>query len=494
MPTLPAAPKASAAGSPPTRPGNYGWPYCYSPSLPYIDFDFVTRTSGQPFNCAAPVNNSPRNTGRSVLPRVAQPDFWYTYEARTPCAGRVPADPADRVRLQVAGHRHRRRRPARRPDLQLRPRLTSETKFPEYYDNAVVFGEFTRDKLFMMRTDGAATSRRRAVPARPHLRQPDGHGVRPRRHPLPAGVRRRLLPRQPRRATVRDPVRQRHPLADRHPRRHPDRRARHRSPCSSPAPARYDPDPGESISFAWDFTSDGTVDSADPNPSFTYTANGVYTAKLTVTDSSGKTAVLTRTITVGNTAPDGHRRRRRSRRVLQLGRPGAVHGHRHRPGGRAGRLRPRHRQLRPRPRQPRPRRALHHRLHRGAADPGRRRRPRRRLPVRRDQRHLHRPRRERPAGADHGRPGDHPDAPPAGRARPGQAGRRWPTTGDTGGGQHITGIDPGDHIAFDPISLGGIGTVTLRHSGGSAATAGTARATVDCGSTRRPARSWRPRR
>ena len=49
-----------------------------------------------------------------------------------------------------------------------------------------------------------------------------------------------------------------------------------------------DPDPADSIRFAWDFTNDGTVDSIDPDPSFTYTANGVYTARLTVTDSSGK--------------------------------------------------------------------------------------------------------------------------------------------------------------------------------------------------------------
>ena len=34
-----------------------------------------------------------------------------------------------------------------------------------------------------------------------------------------------------------------------------------------------------------------------------YAQNGVYTARLTVTDSSGKTATQTTTITVGNTAP-----------------------------------------------------------------------------------------------------------------------------------------------------------------------------------------------
>src|SRR4029453_4994243 len=43
-----------------------------------------------------------------------------------------------------------------------------------------------------------------------------------------------------------------------------------------------DPDPGEAISFAWDFQSDGTVDSTQADPSFTYTRNGVYNAKLTV--------------------------------------------------------------------------------------------------------------------------------------------------------------------------------------------------------------------
>jgi PKD repeat protein len=65
-----------------------------------------------------------------------------------------------------------------------------------------------------------------------------------------------------------------------------------------------DPDEGDSIRFEWDFDNDGTVDSIDPSPSHTYTANGVYTAKLTVLDASGKSDAKTIRITVGNTAPD----------------------------------------------------------------------------------------------------------------------------------------------------------------------------------------------
>ena len=81
-----------------------------------------------------------------------------------------------------------------------------------------------------------------------------------------------------------------------------------------------DPDPGDSIRFAWDFDGDGTVDSTDPNPAHVYTTNGVYTAKLTVTDSSGKTDTKTLTITVGNTAPTIKINTPARRRLLRVGR------------------------------------------------------------------------------------------------------------------------------------------------------------------------------
>jgi cytochrome c len=64
-----------------------------------------------------------------------------------------------------------------------------------------------------------------------------------------------------------------------------------------------DPDPSDSIRYAWDFDGDGSVDSIDPSPTHVYSANGVYTAKLTVADSAGKTDSKTTVITVGNTAP-----------------------------------------------------------------------------------------------------------------------------------------------------------------------------------------------
>ncbi len=62
-----------------------------------------------------------------------------------------------------------------------------------------------------------------------------------------------------------------------------------------------DPDPGDSIRIEWDF-GDGAT-STDANPTHTYTERGRYTAVLRVTDSGGREAAVSTVITVGNTSP-----------------------------------------------------------------------------------------------------------------------------------------------------------------------------------------------
>ncbi|WP_018930474.1 ThuA domain-containing protein [Gracilibacillus lacisalsi] len=61
-----------------------------------------------------------------------------------------------------------------------------------------------------------------------------------------------------------------------------------------------DPD-GDEITFAWDF-GDGNT-STEANPVHTFTENGSYNVRLTVTDTTGKTANWSKTIVVGNTPP-----------------------------------------------------------------------------------------------------------------------------------------------------------------------------------------------
>ncbi len=60
-------------------PSNFGWPYCATWQLPYVDFDFASSTSGATFDCARPINESPRNTGLTELPPVTAVDVFYSY-------------------------------------------------------------------------------------------------------------------------------------------------------------------------------------------------------------------------------------------------------------------------------------------------------------------------------------------------------------------------------------------------------------------------------
>jgi glucose/arabinose dehydrogenase len=63
-----------------------------------------------------------------------------------------------------------------------------------------------------------------------------------------------------------------------------------------------DPDPGQTISFDWDF-GDGSPHSSAANPTHQYTTNGNRTVVLTVTDQYGLSATATKVIQVGNTPP-----------------------------------------------------------------------------------------------------------------------------------------------------------------------------------------------
>ncbi|GAA0490439.1 glycosyl hydrolase [Paractinoplanes deccanensis] len=285
------------------KAGNYGWPYCYSPDLPYIDFDFVTRTSGAAFTCTTPVNESPRNTGLRELPPVRDPQLAYTFNAVTPCPTAYLQDPPvacgfDWPALGTGGVG-----PMGGPQYSYDRRLDNDMKFPAYYDDTVVLGEFTRNKLFALRTDG----RDKLLAIEPMLTGftwanpmdlefgPDGQ-----LYVLEYGNGFFRANPEAQLSTVRYVKDGRSPVA-----------RITATPLSgqSPLTVRFssagtsDPDPGDTITLAWDFNGDGVVDSTAAEPAYTYTSNGTYSARLTVTDSTGRTAVATRTITVGNTAP-----------------------------------------------------------------------------------------------------------------------------------------------------------------------------------------------
>ncbi|MFC4010174.1 PQQ-dependent sugar dehydrogenase [Nonomuraea purpurea] len=268
------------------KAGNYGWPYCATARLPYVDYDFATSTSGQAFDCAAPVNDSPHNTGRRALPPVVQPDVWYSY-----------GQSAEFPQLGTGGIG-----PMGGPAYSYDPRnahARGSVAWPKYYDGVPLFYEWTRDYVKAFRRDGQIED---VLPSfvfdnpmdmefgpdgalyvleygdgffqenpDAQLSRIDYIGNTGNHTPIPAAAASVTAGHAP--LTVR-----------------------------FTSTGTTDPD-GDRIRYAWDFDADGRVDSRSPEATYTFQRNGLYNATLRVTDDDGKSAATSVRVVVGNAAP-----------------------------------------------------------------------------------------------------------------------------------------------------------------------------------------------
>jgi cytochrome c len=100
-----------------SKAGNYGWPFCIGPNIPYRQYDFATGVSGPPFDCAHPKNTSPNNTGLTDLP-PAQPAWISNHYAGNPLFPQLGGQGA----------------PMGGPVYNYDPHLKSDVKFPKSYD------------------------------------------------------------------------------------------------------------------------------------------------------------------------------------------------------------------------------------------------------------------------------------------------------------------------------------------------------------------------
>ncbi|MGZ3119451.1 carbohydrate-binding protein [Streptomyces sp. H62] len=262
-----------------TKPGNFGWPYCTGDNDAYVDHDFASGASGAAFNCAAPRNTSPRNTGLTDLPPV-QP-AWIPYDG-----GSVP---------EFGGGSES---PMGGPVYRYDANSTSEVKFPAEYDGDFFAGEFGRRWIKRIEAGGDGTVQSiNAFPWSGTQVMDMAFGPDGALYVLDYGTgyfngdANSALYRIEHVTGGRAPVAQakanttsgKAPLA-----------------VTFSSAGSSDAD-GDALSYAWNF-GDGATSTA-ANPSHTYTTNGRYTATLKVTDSTGKSATASAQITVGNTAP-----------------------------------------------------------------------------------------------------------------------------------------------------------------------------------------------
>ncbi|OLF12745.1 glycosyl hydrolase [Actinophytocola xinjiangensis] len=266
-----------------TGPGFYGWPYCTGRNTTaetYNHFNFATGSSGGKFDCAGgPTNNSPHNTGQQKLP--APKAAWLPYDGcSVPDLGCGSESP-------MGG-------PVYRYDAD----LNSSVKFPQSHDGHFFATEFGRRWIKDITVNGDGSPGTISPFAWTGTQVMDSaFGPDGALYVLDYGTgwfsgdENSALYRIEYTADGLAPI---------------AKAAADKTSGAAPLAVQFssagstDPDGGP-LRYAWAFGDGGTSTAA--NPAHTYTANGEFTATLTVTDETGATASASVRITVGNTAP-----------------------------------------------------------------------------------------------------------------------------------------------------------------------------------------------
>ncbi|MDX3612676.1 PQQ-dependent sugar dehydrogenase [Streptomyces europaeiscabiei] len=262
-----------------TKPGNFGWPYCTGNNDAYVDYDFASGTSGAAFDCAAPKNTSPNNTGLTDLP-PAEP-AWIPYNGAS-----VP-EFGDGSESPMGG-----------PVYDYDASLDSPVKFPEAYDGDFFAGEFGRRWIKRITSDGDGTVQSiNNVPWTGTQVMDMAFGPDGALYVLDYGIswfggdEHSALYRIENATDGHSPVAA--AAADR-----TSGQAKLKVRFSSEGTGDQD---GDALTYSWDFGDGGT--STVANPKHTYRTNGTYTATVTAKDTSGRTGSASVQIVVGNTAP-----------------------------------------------------------------------------------------------------------------------------------------------------------------------------------------------
>ena len=268
------------------KAGYFGYPLFIGDNKPYRAYNFETKESGETFDAAKPINDSPHNTGLRELP-PAQPAFiWYPY-ADSPEFGPIVAKGG---RNAMAG-----------PVYYYNDFKDSKDKFPTYYDKKFFAYDWIRDyiNIVSMNDIGDIVNIQRFMPKTVFS------------HPIDMQFANDgslyTLEYGPNWFAQNDEASLSHITFN----------AGNRVPVaiasaantigavplkvsfSSKGSLDYDND---AIKYEWSFGK-GLPKSAVANPSFSYTKPGEYIATLKVTDSAGNSNTSQVTIKAGNAIP-----------------------------------------------------------------------------------------------------------------------------------------------------------------------------------------------
>jgi cytochrome c len=273
--------------------GNYGWPYFVGNNQAYYRttvIDSAKIQAGEQFDPAHPVNHSPNNTGLTELPPARGAYIWYPYA------------PSPDFPIVGSGGRAAAAGPVfHRDDFRGAAR-----PFPQYYDGKLFIYEFMRHWIMAVSMDskGDLVSIERFMPsARFSAPIEMEFGPSGDMYVLEYGTRWFHANDDARLVRIEYNAGNRKPIVavavD-----HPAGALPMNVKLSSAGTMDLDED---SLRYVWTISRrDGTVLQRliEPNPSFTFTQPGAYTASLTAIDPHGASSTAAVQIVAGNEPPN----------------------------------------------------------------------------------------------------------------------------------------------------------------------------------------------
>ncbi|MFN4147211.1 MAG: PQQ-dependent sugar dehydrogenase [Runella sp.] len=268
------------------KAGNFGYPLFVADNRAYNQYDFATKQSGPRFDPAHPINDSPHNTGLRELPPAQKAFIYYPY-ADSPEFGPIVGKGG---RNAMAG-----------PVYYYDDYPETDVKFPRHYDGKFFAYDWMRDWInpVTMTKDGDFVSMETFMPNTKFNHPIDmqfandgslyvleygntwfaaNDDARLSRITYNAGNRKPVAVASVSKKAGAAPM---------------------KVAFSSKGSLDYD---GDAIKYEWNFGK-GLPKSNLPNPTFTYTKPGIYTATLKVTDSQGNSSSSNVEVKVGNEPP-----------------------------------------------------------------------------------------------------------------------------------------------------------------------------------------------
>ncbi|MCP1382617.1 PQQ-dependent sugar dehydrogenase [Runella salmonicolor] len=268
------------------KAGYFGYPLFVADNRAYNRYDMGTKISGERFDPAKPINDSPHNTGLIELPPAQKAFIYYPY-AESPEFGPIVGKGG---RNAMAG-----------PVYYYDDYPENDVKFPRHYDGKLFAYEWIRDWIHpvTMTKEGDFVSMETFMPSTKFSHPIDMQfAVDGSLYVMEYGNTWFAQNDDSRLSRITYNAGNRKPVAAATVNKKAGA-APMKAVFSSKGTVDYD---GDALTYEWSFGK-GLPKSTLPNPTFTYTKPGTYTATLKVTDAKGNVSSSNVEVKVGNEPP-----------------------------------------------------------------------------------------------------------------------------------------------------------------------------------------------